>query len=334
MTRRTRIIGRIAAGLLLGGGGVLALAGPASAGVGGGSGASCSGSSCTVSVSFSGTAAPPAGSPKAAATVPPDCWYERFASPQEFLDRYRDVVDEGHFSGIQAMASWGSIAEIEAAAEDPAKADWSWYMMSCRDGINPLMDPIARDYGRGQTGGGGFAMNLLSLLLPPGQNPPPPPVDVETLRDAARDAMTIPAPTVDHNPKIQGTGGATFVNLPTYFSAGTGYADTFDITASVGPVSATVVAAQPRWTLSSPAGTVGCTQQQMTAILSAATNNPCALTFSRRSAGMPVDIISTWQTSWSGVPEPAGPIALDTISATSQTVVPVIENNTIVTEVD
>lgn len=333
-----RRLGRLAASTALGLGlaaaAVGATAAPAAAGYDNNSGASCSGSTCTVRVSFTGTAAPPAGSGPAAATVQPDCWYERYASPKQFLKEYRDFVGQGQFSGIESIAAWGSVAAIEAAAEDPTKADYSWYLMRCRDDINIYTDPVAQEYGQGTVQANGYSFPIISLLLAPGQEPPAPRVDVETLRDAARDAMTIPDPDIEHNPDAPKLQGGTLVNLPTWFSVGQDYPDTFFITATVGPVSATVTAAEPSWMLSSPAGGVACSHVQMTKVLSSATDDACSLTFTEAADEMGVDATSTWETSWSGVPAPAGPLPLDTISATSGITLPVLEQQVLVTDVD
>lgn len=333
----TRRLGRLAASAVLGLGAaavaVGASAAPASADVTTGSGASCSGSTCTVRVSFTGTAAPPSGSAPAAATVQPDCWYERYANPQEFLKEYEDFINLPQFSGKESILMWGSADAIRAAAKDPKKADWSWYMMRCRDGIDIFNDPGALSYAQGVVNGQ-FTYPIISLLLAPGQTPPAPQVDVETLRDAAREAMTIPEPTIEHNPDVPELDGGTLVNLPTWFSVGQDYADSFFITASVGPVSATVTATEPRWLLSSRAGGVACSHEQMTQALSSSTADACSLTFTQSSDSMGVDATSTWDTSWSGDPAPAGPLPLDTISATSGIDVPVGELHTIVTDVD
>lgn len=331
------ILGRIgllarltAAGALVAGGAAVLAASPASAGNAGGSTAGCSGDTCTIGVTFSGPAAPAPGSPAAAAYVQPDCWYEAQGNPKEFLKQYEDATAGSHYSGKSVFAMWGPFSAIEEAAKDPKRADFVWYMMSCREGIDIVNDKVAHDYAGQTVGLDGIRATLITLLLPPSQTPPPPPVNVESLRDAARAAMTIPDPTVEHSPTIAEFGGATLVNLPTRFTAGPDQPDSLWIKASAGTNSATVTAAEPSWTLSSPNGVANCTQEQMTMTLTAASTDACALQFTRTSNAMPVDFTSTWQTSWSGEPTPAGPLPLDTISSTSGITLPVRQSQSLV----
>lgn len=303
--------------------------------VGGQTGAECEGSSCTVSVSYTGTAAPsPGAGVTYRPTVPPTCWYSEPRTPAE-MEAYTDDSYSGPlYSGKEWVLLLGDRELIEETADDEEMSDARWYMLSCRDGIR-LSDPEAIAYAGNAITITGGPHAQISRLVRPGQSVPPPLVDVETLRDAAFDAMTIPDPDLDRNPTME-QGAATLVNLDTFFWA-EGYRDLWDITASVGPVSATVTARSDSWTLTSPAGGTTCSHAQLTRAWSPGTtpDDGCAFPFTRSSRaygdGFPVDVTSTWATAWTGSPDgPSTPQPLDPITTASQETVPVMESQAVV----
>ncbi len=334
-----RAFGRIVVTVLTAGGAV-ALTGqaPASADSVSSSGSSCGGGGYCVEVEYSGTAAPGAGGGggSAVASVPPVCWYEPWKTPQQALPFIEDEFSQSHYSGIQYIAGWGGQQQYEQAAEN-AEPGSMWYQLNCS--VDMWRDPEVADYAgvalRFDTGG--FVPNY-TLLLGPGQSPPPPRVDVEVLRDAAYDSMDIPAPDIQRNPEVAGSG-QTLVNLDTMFWADA-YRDTWDITASVGPVSATVVATADDFVLTSPAGGQTCTYAQFTTAYTGgdAPAGACAFPFSRAStgypAGYPVQTTATWGATWTGVPAPTAPQGLPPVTTSSTTDVPVGESQAIVRSVD
>lgn len=332
-----KLFGTVLGAALVAAGGVV-LAAPAQADtMGGGTDAECSGSGCSVTVTYTGSAAPAPGSPRHVASVPPTCWYADPLTPQQLLDKWHEATGDGHYSGIDHVRLWGTLEEIEQVAEDEELADARWYQLRCRSGI-ALDDPEAVKYaGESVTYGvpGNWSQwARITRLIRPGQSAPPPLVDVETLRDAAYDSMTIPDPDLDRNPMV--SGGSTLVNLDTFFWADD-YRDTWDITASVGPISATVIARGNSWVLSSPAGGTTCDFAQLTSAWSpgASAADGCAIAFARSSRahanGFPVDVNASWQTSWTGVPGPSAPTPLDPLSTSSTEFVPVMESQALVT---
>ena len=147
---------------------------------------------------------------------------------------------------------------------------------------------------------------IIVRAFPNNQEPPAPLVAAEALRQAAYEAMEIPLPTIDRNPKQVGTG-ASLVNLPNWFWVDDADAGPFDITASAGPVSATVVVKSKQWNLLSAFGGSTCTAEQITtAYVRGGSNDQsqaCTLTFNRSSsgAGHRVQLTTQWGASWSGV---------------------------------
>ena len=327
------MIGKVlaVAGLAVGG---AALASPAHADASGTTGAECAGSACSVTVTYTGSAAPQGGSGGYVASVPPLCYYSDPRSPQEMHDWLRGQLDGGHYSGIQGFSLYGPMTEYEDAAKDKSHEDARWYTLSCPS--VDLQDPRAIDFAGASemTMGSDEPFARLARLFRPSDPVPPPLVDPEVLRDAAYGAMDIPEPTINRNPEIDGSA-ATLVNLDTFFWADA-YRDTWDITASVGPVSATVVAKSSGWVLTSPAGGQTCTQDQFTTPYSSGLGaaDGCTIAFQRASlgygSGYPVRATATWDTSWTGTPAPAAPQALQPLTTGATVNVPVGESQAIV----
>ncbi|WP_068123076.1 hypothetical protein [Nocardioides massiliensis] len=335
-----KLLGTVLGGAFIAAAGVVVTAAPAQADtLGSGAGAECSGSGCSVTVRYSGSAAPAPGSPRHVASVPPTCWYGDPLTPQQLLQKWDDATADGHYSGIDHLRLYGSRAEIEEVANNEDLQDARWYQLRCRTGIG-LDDPEAIDYAGESVNmapGGDHPYARITRLIRPGESAPAPLVDVETLRDAAYDSMTIPDPDLERNPTVS-AAAATLVNLDTFFWADD-YQDTWDITASVGPISATVIARGNRWILSSPAGGATCDFAQLTRAWSAGTSpeEGCTITFGRSSRGyangFPVDVNASWETSWTGVPGPSAPTPLDPLSTSSTDFVPVMESQALVTTV-
>ncbi len=298
----------------------------------------CAGEDYCVAVTYTGSAAPSGGGGGSGvvAAVPPLCWYELWGTPKQVLKEIQAHLDEGHCSGCEGILLNGPIEEFEKAAEN-ANKDTKWYKLNC---TIDMTDPRAREYAGeeidlyGYLGSDPYARQ--ARLIPNGTAPPAPAVDVEVLRDAAYDSMDIPDPTIERNPKMQGSA-ATLVTLPTYFYTDGGYRDTWDITASVGPVSATVVATSGDWTFTSPAGGDTCTHAEFTTPWTGQGEAGCAIAFTRSSngyaAGFPVTATSTWDATWTGVPGPAAPEPLPPVTTSVQVDVPVVESQALVTDV-
>lgn len=321
-----------AAALLVGG------AAPASADGFSNSGSSCGGGSYCVSVEYSGTAAPRGGGGGGGgvvSSVPPVCWYEAWKSPQDaqpFIDK---EYNQSHYSGIEYIAGWGGQDKYEKAAKDAPEGSM-WYRLNCS--VDMFRDPKVADYAGTALSfpTGGFVPNY-TILLGPNEAPPAPVVDVEVLRDAAYSSLDIPEPEIRRNPEVAGTG-ASLVNLDTMFWADA-YSSTWDITARVGPVSATVVAEAQDYVLTSPAGGQTCTHEQFTTAYTGgdAPAGACAFPFTRSSVGydggFPVQATATWGATWTGTPAPTAPQSLPPVTTSSTVDVPVAESQALVRSV-
>lgn len=288
---------------------------------------SCSGGYC-VQVTYTGTAAPSGGSSGGGgyvSSVPPICWYEPWKDPKAALAYMKDAWNSPHYSGIEWLASYGPVEDFEKAQKN--SPDATWYTLNCSIGYS---DKKVLDYAGIAAQMNGYALPQVALLVQPGGAPPAPAVDVETLRDAAYNSMDIPEPEIQRNPEVAGSG-ATLVNLDTMFWA-EDYRDTWDITASVGPVSATVVARSDDFVLQSPAGGETCTHDEFTTPYAPGLEEAggCRFPFTRASIGYPAGFPVQATATWTGNPVPSTPQALPPLTTEGQVDVPVVESQALV----
>lgn len=282
---------------------------------------------------LSGPAAPGGGG-GVSVSVPATCWW----AP----DRLSKPDGSGYFdpSDSKAWVDWydwawknnnGTFAPGNLAFgdkkmwEDAAKAakdgkDISVYSAQCRSGAPECA--LAKFTGVAKHDDGtewkipgwgdcGFALTV--RFFEAGQVPPPM-VDPEDLAKAARDAMVLPKPTVDRNPKASGTGytQATIVNLPTWFwvtdpdAVGGTTGGKRTIRADAGTAWAEVTAENKGLTVTSPAGGKDCTWEQAATKYAKGVDDSqaCTVEFERASVGYdggyPVDTSTSWSASWTG----------------------------------
>jgi len=233
---------------------------------------------------------------------------------------------------MSGLSLFGPLADFEEAAK--GKADKAnWYLLNCSIDLQDHR-AIAFAGETAMTMGSPDPYARPARLVPTGTPVPQPLVDPEVLRDAAYESMDIPEPTISRNPEITGSA-ATLVNLDTFFWADA-YRETWDITASVGPVSATVVAQSEGWVLTSPAGGQSCTQDQFTTPYSHGVipEAACTISFGRASlgyaGGYPVRATATWGATWTGTPAPTAPEALPPVTTGATVDVPVAESQAVV----
>lgn len=285
----------------------------------------------SVRVTYTGSAAPKGGgSGQVVPSIPPKCWWAVFngGDPVSVKKSIDQGYNQGHYSGIQYLALYGPRQRFDDAVTN--KSDITWYVMTCQGG--KLNTPDALAYAGDSINFYGERWPIIVKSFPAGQEPPPPLVDPEALRDAAFAAMEIPKPTIDRNPKTAGSN-ATLVNLPTWFWVDQADRGPYDITATAGPVSATVVVKPTAWNLFSNFGGAACTEQQITTAYTPGTSDAsaCTLTFNRAStgAGHTVRLQTQWAATWSGVRidgTTVGPLAdLPDQTTEATTVVPAVE---------
>ena len=320
-----RLVGTFIGGCLLAGVG----AGTAFAGYGDGSQeVGDTGGGYSVKVTYTGSAAPKGGTAgKVIPSVPPKCWWKPFqgGDPASVAAAIDKMYDGPLYSGKEHLLLYGDKDRFKQAVD--SKAQVTWYIMDCKI---DLTDPDALAYAGASRGMWGETWPILVQSFPNGDGPPEPLVDPEALRDAAYAAMDIPLPTIERNPKKAGSG-ATLVNLPTWFWVNEAQNGPFDITASAGPVSATVVAKSYAWNLFSPFGGSTCSQAQITHAYTrgASDQGACTLAFTKSSGagGFEVNLKTSWDASWTGVAAngdtPGGDLPDKVTDATTN--VPVIE---------
>lgn len=167
-----------------------------------------------------------------------------------------------------------------------------------------------------------------AVYVPENQNPPVPPVPPALLRKVAFDAMTVPAPEIDWNPKHSGDLG-TLVNIDTWVwlkdQAMTQRDPNLFVRASVnsvdGEISAQVNADLDEITVSGPNGESAVCDGGGVKYTSGATDG-CTIRFRKASPGQgtsPVTVDSTWTTTWlaNGVFQGRTPDQLDPAPATT-----------------
>ncbi|NDL58929.1 hypothetical protein [Phytoactinopolyspora mesophila] len=187
----------------------------------------------------------------------------------------------------------------------------TWYNLECVDGVEP---EYARSYVRH------CAMLFPDLCLPSPftyavhDETPPVVIDPEELAMAAREYLHLPEPDVDRNPKAADAGGATFVNLDTWFwvtdpdSVG-GAEGERSVRASIPEydVWVEVTATTPGLALGSPAGETRCEPERALRQWEpgGSDTDACTVQFSRASLGypqgFPVTASAEWSATWVGM---------------------------------
>jgi len=272
-------------------------------------------------------------------SVPAKCWWK----PAAFTIDGSDVADpatfekymnenplQGHAAaGMLARPSGEEMARVSAAAK--AGQAYRWYQVECREGQNAL------DAGYTSLGGEfmGTRIGIAYRAFLPGQVPEPL-VAVEDLAEELWDEaqQQILAPTLEHNPKVSGTNGATVVNLPTWFwvtNPGNSLADdgTLTLTASVPgtPVNMRLVATSSDVSINSPAGSTSCPvdKAQYAYGSGKVEGNACTVTFDRSNAGWPVTATVTWTANWTGNDGTGPQSGTDSLVRSTTVNVPVVE---------
>jgi hypothetical protein len=319
----------IAAAGVLGLAATVAFVAPASAGGGGLNKSNGTGYGISVHVTVSGSDAKVVNSVGSGGIkVEPTCWWKDYnpdinndaRTPEGFKKFYDESVYylTGHAgAGRLAMPDYNEVNRVAEAAKNGAK--YRWYTLDCKPGHTGVKEGYTKLGGNymGTEIGVSFAAFL------EGQVPEPyvAPEDLaKALWDAAEQGLDVP--TVDRNPKVVKNGGATLVNVPTWFwvtnPAGSLADDGIvDLTATAGNTTVTLHAESSGVDFTSPRGTASCTAAQ------AKTKGPaCAISFDKSSTGWPVTASIGWSGTWTGEGQTQ---ALPQIFRTSTINVPVVE---------
>jgi len=298
-----------------------------------------------VSVTYTGDGAPGSGGGSHTVVVRAACWWSSeiddgvdggdAEAVQQWVD---EQYSGGHHSGAEWVRTLGPRERFEKAVEDwNDDEDMSWYRLQCQDSVD---SDLALDY----------APNSVSWPNGPDSpriveawqegTEPEPAVDPEVLAEAARQDMVIAAPEVDRNPRSAALGGATMVNLPTWFwvtdpAAVGGEDGTRTIRAEIAdsPVYAEVTAKTGGLSVSSASGSAECPPEVALRQWSpgAANSTGCTVEFARASVGQPdgfpVTAATQWDATWEGQTQGGDPVGgdLESLSRETSITVPVAE---------
>lgn len=176
-----------------------------------------------------------------------------------------------------------------------------------------------------------FFRDHTAVFVPAGGEPPAPYIDGGTLARAAWDAVTIPQPGVETNPKL-GDSGATLVGMDTWVWATEDTPAKVTATATAGPVSATVTAVSDGLRLSAPDSAPSCHGFGTAWTEGAAEgSSDCTIEFTRSSAHLggstPLDVSVGYSVSYTATDGATGD--LGAVTTTSTTSLPVAEIQTI-----
>jgi hypothetical protein len=271
--------------------------------------------------------------------VPAKCWWTPAAftidgtdpsKPEDFEKYMNENPLQGHAAaGMLARPSSAEMARVSAATK--AGKAYKWYTVDCAPGFNAL------DEGYTSLGGEfmGWRVGISYRAFLPGQVPEPL-ITVDDLADVLWDEaqQQIVAPTLDHNPKVAGTNGATFVNLPTWFWVTNPDGSLADdgkltLTASVPntPVNMTLVATSGDVSITSAAGSNTCPVDQAKYGYGQGQSeaNACTVTFDRSNAGWPVTATVNWVANWTGQDAGGPQTGTATLTRSTTVNVPVVE---------
>jgi hypothetical protein len=270
-------------------------------------------------------------------SVQPSCWWRKYnpdiggndaTTPEGFQKFYDESIPylSGHAAaGRLSMPEYNEVKRVADAAKNGEH--YTWYQLQCRDGVDPVKAGFTKSGGTymGQQIGIGWA------AFPDGQIPEPyvAPEDLATaLWDYAQQGLTNPG--IGRNPVIAANGGATLVNVPTWFwvnNPATSLADDgkIDLVATAGNTTVTLKASSSGVDFTSPAGATSCTVDQAKQAWSTgkADAGACSISFEKSSAGWPVTASISWSGRWDGNDGTGGDLPVVFHSTTVN--VPVVE---------
>lgn len=288
-------------------------------------------------------------------SVPPKCWWSPFNldnlayynispnDPQAMEKFFEELTEDTTITFVASRLGHPAPGYV---ASHPI-TEFNWYALRSAPGVNCADEGFTSSGGQGPPDwwpGSGQAPVAYAAFA---ASSPPPLVEVEDVVEEVWDAVTaqIEAPDLDRNPRISGVGGATLVNLPTWFwvdnvqgaLAGNGRIE-LEVSIPGSPVRATLSASTDGVQITSPVGSVECSLDQAVTAWSpgASEGSACTLPFERaQTNGWPVSAQTVWTGSWEGQDnDGAAGGELDALTSSSTVAVPVVESQALVTRVD
>ena len=259
------------------------------------------------------------------ATVRPICYHRPLWTGKELADDIRSHNTSFYEDGNDPDA------EYQGWRDHADDKEGHWYIPVCSGGgIRP--DSSKEELDRAARS---FFSTARSVFVPVGGEPPAPLIDGQTLARAAWDAVTIPQPSVETNPKVttgDGVSGATVVGLDTWVWATGETPARVMATATAGAVTATVTAVSDGLNLSAPDSAPDCHGFGIPWTQGAAEGSSnCTVEFTRSSAHLggttPLTVSVGYDVAWTATDGTSG--TLDPVTTTSTTDLPVAEIQTI-----
>ena len=172
-----------------------------------------------------------------------------------------------------------------------------------------------------------------NIWVPAGQQAPKPYISGTRLAKVAWEAVKIPAPTVETNPKV-GSQGATLVGMDTWVWATGNTPTSVTAKATAGSTTATITAGSSGLQLSAPDGKASCTGFGIAWHSGMPEgSSPCTISFNRSSAHLggttPLAIKVAYSASYTATDGNTG--TLPAITTTSTVNLPVAEVQTLTT---
>lgn len=254
----------------------------------------------------------------AVASVEPVCRYSPGSTGKEKYEWFNSqgTAATAAMTG-ESVSDWKrDYPDLDQHKDD---TEGRWYSPECRRSSSS--DMSSEEYRRISSE---FFANNGPVFVPAGGTPPAPLIDGKTLAEAAWDAVSIPDPHVDYNPRL-GSSGGTLVGFQTWVWATETPAEVI-ATATAGPVTATVTARSSGLSLSGPDLVEDCEGFGRPWAQDAGATD-CSVTFTRSSAHLggttPVKISVSYRTEFTASDGAGG--ALDTVTTTSTVSIPVAE---------
>lgn len=256
-------------------------------------------------------------------SIKPSCGYSPGDTPEEFEKNYGLLADAPEGGG------WDdNLKERYPGFRDHRRdSGGRWWRSYCDRNAFPDGLTWARE------GSKFINNNPENVWVPNGQSPPVPYISPAWLAKVAWEAVKIPAPTVETNPKV-GSQGATLVGMDTWVWATGETPTSVKATATAGSTSVTVTAGSSGLQLSAPDGKASCTgfgvawHQGMPE-----GSSPCTISFNRSSAHLggttPLTIKVAYSASYTATDGNTG--TLPAITTTSTVNLPVAEVQTLTT---
>ncbi|WP_258522128.1 hypothetical protein [Actinomyces sp. Z5] len=271
----------------------------------------------------SGSAGAVVSSQSVTAAVHPVCWYEQSDTGAERA-KYIDSPMATDYMSTTRGDTWDDykarLPDYESYADD---TEGRWYIPVCDSRY--MADGDERDFGEVMAD---YYANNGPVYVPAGSAAPEPVVDGATLARAAWDAVTIPTATIGYNPMV-GDLQATIVGWDTWVWATGDTPKEVRVTATAGPVSASVTATASMLTLQPKDGVAKCTgfgipwSEDNDRI-----GTDCVIVFDRSSAHFkdnvtPVDVKVSYAIEYTATDGATG--TMDTHTTSTTTTIPVAE---------